>query len=353
MATKPASNIWTAGARDALKVADAYKQKGSAPITSITSLLDSAKNDLEASIRGGKSAGNGIPLFGKMGLDGKIDFNKEALVSRALTFGADLVKGQEFLKDLRSMPEQAMKGVLKGFNAESNADEVYVLIDGVKKPLEKPGLLSQISSLGSTINSFTGVKLFKVQDEAGQMKMVRGLISQSLKMGIPNTFAALTKDLKNPKMLRKIAGNVLGDVIHSVDLPSMKEIGASLGFSGPTMSIPMVTHQVSAEFTKEAQVTNEQLKDRLGSVEDFYKICAPTKEVETGTGAGDKEVHYVTPWSKGSEDFNIMLDMGAKAEPSADRSMALMASLAGNVDPLEKLKKSFPTTVFGSNTRSA
>jgi len=362
MATpKPALSTWTGAAIDAVKSADPLKQKGKTQVTDVASLFESVQTDFVAALRGGKQPSIGIPLFGKIGLDGKLNISKEALLSRVMSFGynavneaggADIVKdvGKKVSSVLATAEKSVMGGLLGTFN--QSKDEVYVLIDGEKKELESSNLLSKVNSIGASINAFTGTNTFKIKDASGQAAMMRGLITQSLKNGIPNTFKALTKDIVDPRNLRKMAGNVLGDVVKSVDIKSILGVGNLLGKGGPALSRPMVTREMALNFDKIPGETTDTLKTKLGDVTDFFNICAPTKGVE-GEGANAQEVHYVAPFTSGSEHFKNMVDMGAKEAPSVDNSAILLASKMSPKSAWESLQEQYPSTVFGSRTRTA
>lgn len=338
--SKPSTAIFVTGVRDSFKTVDAYKQKGTTPITSVTGLFEQAQADLVGALRGGKQSGVGIPLFGKIGLDGKISINKDALVSRALTFGASLDIGKAVSSTIKFGSDGMVNSMLGTFNTEK--EEVYVIIDGVKKPLEKPaGILSTINSIGQSINAFTGVKLFKVQDASGQEAFLKSLIVQGLKDGIPNTFKALTKNLTDPKTIRKVAGNVLGDAVKSFDIKSLVGdggMGTVVGRGGALLRNPMISRELSGDFAVEASATTEQLKDKLSDIKDFYLLCEPTKAVE-GPETGNVEVHYASAYSAGNSTFKKVVSIGALGSDDADDEERLVAAAENSESVTAAIKR--------------
>jgi hypothetical protein len=351
-----ATSLWKTAAIDAIKQADPLKQKGIKPITDITSVFESVQTDLVAAIRGGRQSGIGIPLFGKVGLDGKLTMNKDALLSRAMSFGFNALEqakesaiGSQLLSSLKTAEASVMDGLLGSFKTAKD-DAVFVMIDGIKKPLESSSLLNKVNSLGATINSFTGTKMFKLRDESGQATFLKGLISQSLKNGLPNTFKALTKDIVDPRNIRKIAGNVLGDAIKSVDIRSVLDIGGILGKGAATDIKPMVTREMSESFAKISGETTNALKGKLEDVKDFFGDCVKATGLENAGTPEQATVRYAASWTTGNENFNQMLEIGARSNPSKDNSLLLLAASKGVNDVTDSLKSKFPGTVIGTGT---
>lgn len=325
-ANKPATAVFVTGVRDAFKTIDAYKQKGVEPINSVAGLFEQAQSDLVGALRGGKQSGIGIPLFGKIGLDGKININKDALISRALTFGASLDIGKNVSNALKFGSDGMINSMLGSFNQAK--EEVYVEIDGVRKPLEKPGgILNTINSIGSSINAFTGTSLFKIRDASGQETFMKSLIVQGLKDGIPSTFKSLTKGLTDPRTIRKVAGNVLGDAVKSFDIKGLIGTGgiaSVLGVGGAKLSTPMIVRDVSSNFELEAGIRNDQLREKLTDIKDLYSLSSVTKAVE-GAATGGAMVHYSEGYASGNAVFKETMRAGALSDGDPDNEEILVA----------------------------
>lgn len=331
------SNTWLTAGKTAVQAADVYKQTGTAPINSIESFYKKFETDLLGALRGGQQSGNGLSIIKSITGDGKLVIDKNALIQRIALSSGPLVAG------IRSAAKGITDGIASSFKVKG---DVFAIVGDVKKRVDSTAL-NDINSLGTLLNTYTqGTALYKIVDKDGQVGLLSGIAKECMSKGVPGAFAALTKDIKDPLVVKRIAGNILGDIVKRSDAGSLKDVGAKLGNGGAKAVNPNFVGDFSKNYQKPPQTTMANKVGEWQTVTDAYKSAdSEWHEVSRTTLNGNEKVVNLTGLMQASPDFKEVITVGAKVSTNPQDKVLGLSTILTPLTVEESLMQNFPRTI--------
>lgn len=205
--SKLAKTVFSTGPDDVLIVVDTYKKSDSKVVNSIQEIADNL-NDANGPLALIKKASQGLP-----------DISKIADDLKSLSPGDLLKKITGGDGSLSSKFRDLSSGVQNAFKVATNAASVVkAVFNGETAQLLKRGY-SDAKAIAGMVNDFTKGKYSVNFKDLGSISgLITGLAEKGSRLGLPNTFSTMAKEITDKAVLLTSAGSLIQTAIKNKDM---------------------------------------------------------------------------------------------------------------------------------------
>ena len=353
MSVNLASPTFVTGAKAEVAAADVYGLNSSVKINSISTPTP-APEGLSSLVSSSTSTL-------KEKLTSSLSFVNDSLkiarsATSVLSIGSALLKGKGDLLSRIASAAPQLANSIKGFPLSSiseilgsvgSVSGALVKVDGIANRIGK-GNYSEITNLGSSINTITGRKdTFEILDSAASIGALSGVCESAVRRGIPNSFAALSGTLNDIDSVNRMAGKTVGTVLKNSDSSSLMCMAKDTSPGAIKMMRPDVVEGFSSNYTLPEGTLNSQLSGMFTEYKGGLKRLDP--DAVSTTRQNDDEEGPIVDLSniqRSSPDFFKVVKKGAMSSSLPEDKLLLLAPSFPATNVTSELTKQFPQTVI-------